>query len=137
MNLADFCAHCLALPHVEETTPFGPEVVVYKVAGKMFALASPDDFPPQVNLKCDPERAVELRDEYENILPGYHMNKRHWNTLVLDGKLPKPLVRELIEHSYQLVVDALPKKTREALLTDATSPEKTVAGQKKKKKTKP
>ena len=115
MILADFCAHCLALPAVEETTPFGPEVLVYKVGGKMFATAVPDEHPHRVNLKCDPERALELRDRYEDIIPGYHMNKKHWNTLNLGGRLPTALVRELIEHSYQLVVASLPKKVREAV----------------------
>jgi predicted DNA-binding protein (MmcQ/YjbR family) len=115
MNLADFCAYCLSLPHVEETTPFGPDVLVYKVAGKLFALTTPEEFPATANLKCDPERAIELRDRYEDIQPGYHMNKRHWNTLTLEGGLPSKLVRELIDHSYQLVVASLPKKAREAL----------------------
>src|ERR1700759_5131280 len=115
MTLADFCAHCISLPEAEETTPFGPEILVYKVGGKMFALASPDEYPPRINLKCDPERALELRDRYEEITPGYHMNKRHWNTLNLGGSLSAKLVHELIDHSYQLVVDALPKKKREAL----------------------
>jgi predicted DNA-binding protein (MmcQ/YjbR family) len=115
MTLADFCEYCLTLPGVEETTPFGPEVLVYKVGGKMFATAVPDELPHAVNLKCDPERAIELRDRYEDILPGYHMNKRHWNTLMLGGRLPAKLVRELIDHSYALVVASLPKKAREAL----------------------
>jgi predicted DNA-binding protein (MmcQ/YjbR family) len=113
MNLADFCAYCLSLPGVEETTPFGPEAIVYKVGGKMFALAMADEVPTRVNLKCDPERALELRDRYEDITAGYHMNKRHWNTLNLGGRLPKAMVHELIEHSYQLVVASLPKKKRE------------------------
>lgn len=115
MILEDFCARCLALPGVEETTPFGPEVLVYKVGGKMFALATPDEVPHQVNLKCAPERALDLRDRYEDIIPGFHMNKRHWNTLNLGGRLPNALVKELIEHSYALVVASLPKKVREAL----------------------
>jgi predicted DNA-binding protein (MmcQ/YjbR family) len=115
MILADFCAHCLSMPAVEETTPFGPDVLVYKVCGKMFALAIPDEMPHRVNLKCDPERALELRDRYEDIMPGYHMNKRHWNTLQLGGGLPNALVRELIEHSYALVVASLPKKMRVGL----------------------
>ena len=118
MILADFCAHCLSLPAVEETTPFGPEVLVYKVGGKMFATAVPDEHPHQVNLKCDPERALELRDRYADVTPGYHMNKKHWNTLTLGGRLPASLVRELIEHSYQLVVASLPKKAREELNRD-------------------
>jgi predicted DNA-binding protein (MmcQ/YjbR family) len=115
MNLADFCAHCLALPGVEETTPFGPDVIVYKVCGKMFALATPDESPHRVNLKCEPERALELRDRYEEITPGYHMNKKHWNTVQLGGRLSRTLVQELIEHSYELVVASLPKKLRESL----------------------
>jgi predicted DNA-binding protein (MmcQ/YjbR family) len=115
MNLADFCALCRSFPEVEETTPFGPEAIVYKVGGKMFALAMSDEVPTQANLKCDPERSLELRDRYEDIMPGYHMNKKHWNTLNLGGRLPNALVRELIEHSYALVVAALPKKAREGL----------------------
>jgi predicted DNA-binding protein (MmcQ/YjbR family) len=115
MILADFCAHCLALPAVEETTPFGPDVLVYKVAGKMFALAIPDEVPHRVNLKCDPERALELRDRYEDIIPGYHMNKKHWNTIMLGGRLSNALIKELIQHSYELVVASLPKKVREEL----------------------
>jgi len=116
MTLADFCAHCLSLPRVEETTPFGPDVLVYKVGGKMFALATPEEFPHSVNLKCDPDRAIELRDRYEDIIPGYHMNKRHWNTVTLAGQAPTKLVRELIDHSYALVVASLPKKLRAELL---------------------
>jgi len=115
MDLADVCAHCLSLPHVEETTPFGPDVLVYKVGGKLFALTVPEDFPARVNLKCEPERAVELRDEYPGITPGYHMNKRHWNTVLLDGGVPSSLVRELIGHSYQLVVASLPARMRKEL----------------------
>lgn len=115
MDLASICAYCHSFPHAEETVPFGPDVLVYKVAGKMFALTVPDDFPAKINLKCDPERALELRDEHPGITAGYHMNKRHWNTLLLDGSVPLKLVHELIEHSYRLVVGALPAKTRKAL----------------------
>jgi predicted DNA-binding protein (MmcQ/YjbR family) len=115
MDLPDVIAHCLSLPGAEETTPFGPEALVYKVSGKMFAVTVPEDFPARINLKCDPERAIELRDEHKAIKPGWHMNKKHWNTVILDGSLPPKLIRELVEHSYQLVVDALPKKAREAL----------------------
>ncbi|MDB6075160.1 MAG: MmcQ-like protein, partial [Verrucomicrobiaceae bacterium] len=109
MAIADFCEYCLSLPGAEETTPFRPEVLVYKVGGKMFALTSPDELPHSVNLKCEPERAVELRDRYEDITPCYHMNKRHWNTILLRGKVPSKLVREMIDHSYALVVASLPK----------------------------
>ena len=112
MDLPDSIVHFLSKPGAGETTPFGPDVLVYKVGGKMFALTSPDEFPARINLKCDPERAAMLRDEYDSIIPGYHMNKRHWNTLVLDGSLPTKLVRELIDHSYRLVVASLPKSQR-------------------------
>lgn len=115
MDLPDAIGFILSFPGAEETTPFGPEVLVYKVAGKMFALAVPDDFPARLNLKCDPERAVDLRDRYEGITPGYHMNKRHWNTVLLDGSVPGDLLRELIRHSYELVVASLPKAKREGL----------------------
>ena len=115
MNLENIRAHCLAFSGVTEECPFGPEVPVYKVLGKMFALLSPDEVPASMNLKCDPERALDLRDQYESILPGYHMSKKHWNTLILDGSLPSPLIKELIDHSYELVVGGLTKKDREKL----------------------
>ncbi|MDB6077819.1 MAG: MmcQ-like protein [Akkermansiaceae bacterium] len=115
MDLPDAIEHCLSKPAAEEATPFGPDVLVYKVGGKAFALTQPDKFPARMNLKCDPERAVELRDEYRSILPGYHMNKRHWNTVMLDGSLPSALVRELIDHSYQLIISSLPKAKRAEL----------------------
>jgi predicted DNA-binding protein (MmcQ/YjbR family) len=115
MNLADLCAYCLSLPGVEETTPFGPDVLVYKVGGKLFALTQPEELPHRLNLKCEPERALELRDRYEDIQPGYHMNKKHWNTITLGGRVPSKLIRELVDHSYALVVASLPKKVRDAL----------------------
>ena len=103
MDLPDVIAHILSKPGAGETTPFGPDTLVYKVGGKMFALTAPDDFPARLNLKCDPERSMVLRDQYESIIPGYHMNKRHWNTLILNGGIPSKLIRELIDHSYELV----------------------------------
>ena len=112
MDLPDAIARFLSKPGAEEATPFGPDVLVYKVGGKMFGLTVPDEFPARINLKCDPERAVLLRDEYESVIPGYHMNKRHWNTLILDGSLPTKLVMELIDHSYQLVAASLPRSKR-------------------------
>ena len=118
MELPDVIEQCLSLPGAEETQPFGPEALVYKVGGKMFAVTSPDEFPARINLKCDPERAIELRDEHPGIKPGWHMNKKHWNTVMLDGTVPPALVRELVKHSYQLVVNALPKKVREGLATN-------------------
>jgi predicted DNA-binding protein (MmcQ/YjbR family) len=102
----------LGKPHAVEETLFGPEVLVYKVGGKMFALLTVEDVPVRMNLKCEPERALDLRDRYEGIIPGYHMNKKHWNTLVLDQTLPGDLIRELIDHSYGLVYASLPQKVR-------------------------
>ncbi len=105
----------LSKAHVSEETPFGPGVLVYKVGGKMFALLTIEEVPVRMNLKCDPERALELRDRYESIIPGYHMNKKHWNTLLLDQSLAENLTRELIDHSYELVFAALPKKVKSRL----------------------
>jgi len=113
--LADDAQACLiAKAVVTEETPFGPDVLVYKVAGKMFATLGFEGAVGRMNLKCAPERALELREEWEGILTGYHMNKKHWNTLVLDGTLPGPLVAELIDHSYELVIDGMTKVQREA-----------------------
>ena len=109
----------LSQGHATEETPFGPEHLVYKIDGrKMFAIFSPDEVPPRMNLKCDPDRALDLRDEHEAIIPGYHQNKKHWNTLILDGSLAQSLLTELIAHSYQLVFDSLPKKVRQELGSD-------------------
>jgi len=106
--------YCLAKPGVEETLPFDEDSPVYKVMGKMFAIISVT--PPHcISLKCDPERAVELREVYEGITPGYHMNKVHWNTVQFDGSVPVRLVNDLVDHSYELVVAALPKKMKEEL----------------------
>jgi predicted DNA-binding protein (MmcQ/YjbR family) len=112
MDLADVIDLCLSLPAAEETQPFGPEALVYKVGGKLFAITVPEDHPARINLKCDPERSLELRDQFKAIKPGWHMNKKHWNTLVLDGSVPPKLIRELVQHSYDLVVASLPAKSR-------------------------
>ena len=109
MHLDAFRDHCLALPGAEETLPFGPDTLVFKVGGKMFAL------PPSVNLKCDPERAVELREQYDAITPGWHMNKVHWNTVGLQADVPDDVIRELADHSYALVRASLPKRIRAEL----------------------
>ncbi|MFI2432102.1 MmcQ/YjbR family DNA-binding protein [Streptomyces sp. NPDC018693] len=104
---------CLSFNAAEEDFPFGPDVSVFKVLGKMFALSWLDARPLKVNLKCDPEDAVRLRGEHpELITPGYHMNKRHWNTVTVDGELPDRLIRELVEDSYDLVVAGLPRAER-------------------------
>jgi predicted DNA-binding protein (MmcQ/YjbR family) len=109
---------CLRQPGAVEEFPFGPETSVFKVAGKMFALSALDRTPLEVSVKCEPELAVGLRDSHPAIRPGYHLNKRHWNTLTLDGSLPDQLVRDLIEDSYDLIVSALPKRVRERLGPD-------------------
>ncbi len=116
MNIEAFRMNCLDRKGVEETLPFGPDTLVYKVMGKAFALTGLDAPVFRVNLKCDPEKALELRDTYpEEIIPGWHMNKKHWNTVYFEMSLPESLLHELIDHSYQLVVDGLPKKLKEAL----------------------
>lgn len=110
MDLEEFRDYCLTKPDATEGTPFGEDTLVFKVNGKMFALASLDEVPPRVNLKCDPERALDLRDRYEEVQPGYHMNKKHWNTVVLGGAVPEAEMRRWIDHSYELVVARLPKR---------------------------
>src|ERR1700676_5777369 len=109
MDVETFREYCLNKRHVTEGTPFGETVLVFKVAGKMFALAALDEVPPRGNLKCDPDLALELRDRYEQVLPGYHMNKKHWNTVELDGGIPGAELRRMIDHSYDLVVKSLRK----------------------------
>lgn len=114
MTLEDLQAHCAKKQGVSWDTPFGPEVLVFRVMEKMFALAPIAVFAT-VNLKCEPERAIELRERYEGITPGYHMNKRHWNTVDTTGSVPEKLIRELVDHSYELVKASLPKRLREAM----------------------
>jgi predicted DNA-binding protein (MmcQ/YjbR family) len=111
MDLAQFCEYCLRKPYATESTPFGPDVLVFKVRDKMFALAALDEVPTRVNLKCDPDLALELRDRYEQVTPGYHMNKRHWNTVEIEVGIPDVELRKMIDHSYDLVVKSLPKST--------------------------
>ncbi|MFD5452285.1 MmcQ/YjbR family DNA-binding protein [Streptomyces sp. NPDC003470] len=106
-------ALCLSFNAAVEDFPFNPETSVFKVQGKMFALTALDARPLTVNLKCDPEDAIRLRAEHEGlIVPGWHMNKRHWNTVTADGGLPDRVVRELVEDSYDLVVAGLPRADR-------------------------
>ncbi|WP_420454601.1 MmcQ/YjbR family DNA-binding protein [Rubrivirga sp.] len=112
MHLDDLRDHCLAQPGATEDLPFGPDTLVFKVGGKMFALANVEWAEPAVNLKCDPERAVELREAYADVAPGYHMNKTHWNTVGLRGDVPGDVVRELVDHSYALVVAGLSARVR-------------------------
>lgn len=115
MDIEILRQYCLQKAGVTEGFPFDEVTLVFKVMGKMFALLALDANPKQINLKCDPERAIQLRSEYDTIKPGYHMSKVHWNTLVLDGSLPAALVHNLIDHSYELVKSSLPKKVQEQL----------------------
>ncbi|WP_343667489.1 MmcQ/YjbR family DNA-binding protein [Chitinophaga sp.] len=114
MNIEQFRDFCLALPGVTEEFPFGEETLVYKVMGKMFTLTSLDSFE-SINLKCDPEIAVELRERYDGVSPGYHMNKKHWNTVDVHAGISDKLIYQWIRDSYDLVVESLPKKTKEQL----------------------
>lgn len=116
MNVEQFREHCLAKPGATEGAPFGPEHAVFKVGGKMFALLAFEEIPATANLKCNPDRALELRDRYEDVRGGYHMNKKHWNTVVLRGAIPDAEMRAMIDHSYELVVGALTKAQRAFLL---------------------
>ena len=115
MTLDAVRIYCLAKPGTSEDCPFGPDPLVFRVMGKMFALLSLDAFPSRINLKCDPEKAIELRERYAAVLPGYHMNKQHWNTVLLDGSLPSDQVRRQIDASYRLVVSRLTKRQQTAL----------------------
>lgn len=113
MNIEDFRNYCLAKKGVTESFPFDEQTLVFKVMGKMFALSGLEQQPARVNLKCDPERAIELREEYDGlIIPGYHMSKVHWNTVELEMNIPHQLILELIDHSYDLVVSKLTKKLK-------------------------
>lgn len=116
MDLESFREYCLGKQGAIEETPFGEDVLVFKVSGKMFALAAVDEIPATVNLKCDPDLALELRDRYEQVRPGYHMNKKHWNTVQIGTGIPGAELRKMIDHSYQLVVNGLPKAKRAKLL---------------------
>jgi predicted DNA-binding protein (MmcQ/YjbR family) len=115
VNRDEVLAFCLGLPAAEETYPFGDEVAVIRVGGKMFALVSLTGEPGSVNLKCDPSRALELRAAYAGVRPGYHQDKRHWNTVDLDGSVEADVVRGLVEDSYDLVVAKLARAARKEL----------------------
>ena len=115
MDIDSFRNYCLVKKGVTEELPFGPDVLVFKVMGKMFALAALESVPLKVSLKCDPEKALALRDEYPDQIEGaYHMNKQHWNSLQV-GHLPPQLVRELTDHSYSLIFSGLTKKLQQEL----------------------
>ncbi|SNZ01257.1 MmcQ/YjbR family DNA-binding protein [Flagellimonas pacifica] len=115
MNIEELRTYCLDKKGVTEELPFDEHTLVFKVMGKMYALIPLQRIPPQCNLKCNPERAIELREQYDGVItPGYHMSKKHWNTLFLDN-LPPTFVKELVNHSYDLVVSGLTKKLKTEL----------------------
>lgn len=114
MNVEQLRSFCLSLKGVEETFPFDDVTLVFKVMGKMFAIVPLESLEPKISLKCDPERAVELREEYDGINPGWHLNKTHWNSVESES-VPADLVKDLIQHSYDLVVAGLTKKAQAEL----------------------
>lgn len=116
--LDDLREYCNSMPGATEDFPFDDVTLVVKVRGKIFALMATDQDPdtPSINLKCEPTLAEMLRETYPAVVPGYHMNKRHWNTVTVDGSIPEPEIHEMIDHSYEQVVKSLPRKEREALM---------------------
>lgn len=115
MNIEELREYCLRKKGVEETLPFGPETLVYKVMGKMFLLTGLEYQPIQFNVKCDPDKAIELREQFICVTPGYHMSKKHWNTIIDDGSVSSNQLRQWIDDSYDLVVESLPKKLKAEL----------------------
>ena len=130
MDAVEFREYCLTKPNAIEGTPFGETVLVFKVAGKMFALMSLDEVPATANLKCDPDLALELRDRYEQVRPGYHMNKKHWNTVEIEGGIPETELCKMIDHSYDLVVESLPRASR-STIPHAAAPRRAVAAKRR------
>jgi predicted DNA-binding protein (MmcQ/YjbR family) len=114
MNIEELRNYCLQKPGTVEEYPFGPDTMVFKAGGKLFLLAGLTE-GDRFNAKCDPERAIELRERYEEVQPGYHMNKKHWNTVKMNGSLTGKQLRELIDHSYDLILNSLPAKTRKEI----------------------
>ena len=115
MNIENIRSYCLSKKAVTEDFPFDENTLVFRVAGKMFVLIPLEKVPLQLNLKCDPEKAIELREEFENVLPGWHMSKKHWNTVILDGSIRWEYIKEWIDHSYDEVLKGLKKSEKEKL----------------------
>lgn len=115
MNLEELRDYCMSHKAVEETLPFGPETLVFKVMGKAFLLTGFDSAPVQFNVKCNPEKAIELREQHSCVIPGYHMNKKHWNTIVADGSVSNKQLKEWITDSYNLVISGMPKVQQKKL----------------------
>ena len=116
MDIESIRMYCILKKAVIECMPFDDKTLVFKVAGKIFALAALDAYPLRLNLKCDPEKAIDLRERFESVRPGYQMNKTHWNTIEINGEVPRDLIFKLIDHSYNLVIAKLTKKVREKYL---------------------
>ncbi len=115
MNIEQLRSYCINKKGVEECLPFGPDTLVFKVMGKVFLLCGLENNPIAFNAKCDPERAIALREKYASVQPGYHMNKTHWNTISADGELSLKQLQELIDHSYDLVAASLSKAQKAEL----------------------
>ena len=115
MNLETFREFCLSLKDTSEDTPFDETTLVFRVNNRIFAITDLEDLPFRFNLKCDPERAIELREEYDAVIPGYHCNKKHWNTIIPDETISDDLIKELTNHSYQLIFDKLKKVDKERI----------------------
>ncbi len=115
MTAAVLRDHCLSFLGSEETFPFGPETSVFKVAGRIFALSRLTEAPLRVSLKCEPALAEQLRKAHAAVIPGYHLNKRHWNTVIIDGSLTEQMIRDMVEDSYDLIVSKLSRAQRRSL----------------------
>ncbi|MEE9373102.1 MAG: MmcQ/YjbR family DNA-binding protein [Saprospiraceae bacterium] len=115
MNVEEIREYCLSKPFTDEGFPFDESTLVFKVMNKIFAIMGLEQEDSFVNLKCDPDRAIELREEYEEVQPGWHMNKKHWNSVYIEKGLDHQLIKELIDHSYNLIVKSLPKKVKNAM----------------------
>ena len=113
MDIESLREYCLSKQAVEETLPFGPDTLVYKVGGKVFLICPMESETFRFNVKCDPEKAIELRERYDCVQPGYHMNKKHWNTIIVDGTVSTSMLKEWINDSYDLIVASLPAKMRD------------------------
>ena len=117
MDLEAVYTYLTGKPGATEDFPFGPQALVFKVMGKMFAILAPDELPPYVSLKCDPVEALRLRERYAAVRPGSHLNKKHWNSVMLDGRIPTEVLQAMLDASYDLVVAKLKKADREKLGT--------------------
>ncbi len=118
MNLVDIREFCLSLPFATEDTPFDDSTLCFRIGRKIFALTDLEKLPLSINLKCVPEIAQRLREKYSSIKPGYHMNKLHWNTIIIDGELSDKFIKQMIAHSYTIIFDSLPKKTKKELMEE-------------------